>query len=219
MCVHLALVCCCRFYAKILYSEVFLTLTEVFPCFFLCCKANAWVKFTKTGHGPHSSTLVVICVVRLLFVLFYVLFVCICVLPPGDIPIAVNKYIIYISAFPDLFKSYCFWCWHQEILKFSTLVNKHFQHICFSYDHGWHIPRVFPSGERCYHWCLGGYVGGSTQHERSARVRCYNTRWQQGQSAGDRRLDSTTQQSWGTGLFHVSYMPVVLSGQGISSLA
>jgi hypothetical protein len=30
----------------------------------------------------------------LLFVLFCVLFVCKCVLPPGDNPIAVNKYII-----------------------------------------------------------------------------------------------------------------------------
>jgi len=74
-------------------TEVFLTTTEVFPCFFLSCKANARVKFAKTGHGPHSSTLVVICVVRLLFMLFYVLFVCKCVLPPGDNPIAVNKYI------------------------------------------------------------------------------------------------------------------------------
>jgi hypothetical protein len=46
------------------------TLTEVFPCFFLSCKANARVKPAKTGHGPHSSTLVVICVVLLLFVLF-----------------------------------------------------------------------------------------------------------------------------------------------------
>jgi hypothetical protein len=53
------------------------------------------VKLAKTGYGPHSSTLFVICVVRLLFVLFYVLFVCKCVLPPGDDPIAVNKYIIY----------------------------------------------------------------------------------------------------------------------------
>ena len=75
-------------------TEVFLTLTEVFPCFFLSCKANARVKLAKTGHGPHSSTLACICVVRLLFVLFYVLFVCKCVLPPGDNPIAVNKYII-----------------------------------------------------------------------------------------------------------------------------
>jgi len=44
-------------------TEVFLTLTEVFPCFFLSCKANARVKPIKTGHGPHSSKLVVICVV------------------------------------------------------------------------------------------------------------------------------------------------------------
>ena len=78
-------------------TEVFLTLAEVFPCFFLSCKANARVKLAKTGHGPHSTTLVCICVVRLLFVLFYVLFVCKCVLPPGDNPIAVNIYIyIYI---------------------------------------------------------------------------------------------------------------------------
>jgi len=46
-----------------LYSEVFLNLTEVFPCFFLSCKANANIKLAKTEHGPHSSTLVVICVV------------------------------------------------------------------------------------------------------------------------------------------------------------
>jgi len=51
------------------------------------------VKLAKKGHGPHSSTLFVICVVRLLFVLFYVLFVCKCILPPGDNPTAVNKYI------------------------------------------------------------------------------------------------------------------------------
>jgi hypothetical protein len=44
-------------------TEVFLTLTEVFPYFFHSCKANARVKLAKTGHGPHSSTLVVICVV------------------------------------------------------------------------------------------------------------------------------------------------------------
>ena len=47
----------------------------LFPQF----KANARVKLAKTGHGPHSFTLVVICVVWLLFVLFCVLFVCKCV--------------------------------------------------------------------------------------------------------------------------------------------
>ena len=52
------------------------TLTEVFPCFFLGCKANARVILAKTGHVPHSSKIVV---------LFYVLFVlyrsmyCLCV--------------------------------------------------------------------------------------------------------------------------------------------
>jgi hypothetical protein len=75
-------------------TEVFLTLTEDFPCFLLSCKANARVKVAKTGHGPRYSTLVVIRVVRLLFVLFCVLCVCKCVLPPGVNQNTVNKYII-----------------------------------------------------------------------------------------------------------------------------
>ena len=62
------------------YWQSSTTLTEVFPCFFLSCKANSRVKLAKTGHGPHSSKLVVICVVLLLLVLFCVLFVCKCVL-------------------------------------------------------------------------------------------------------------------------------------------
>ena len=33
------------------------TLTEVFLCFFLSCKANARVNLAKTGHGPHSHKL------------------------------------------------------------------------------------------------------------------------------------------------------------------
>ena len=75
-------------------KSIFQTNDEAFPCFFLSCKANARVKLAKTGHSPHSSTLIVICVVRLLFLLFYVLFVCKCVLPLGDKSIAVNNYII-----------------------------------------------------------------------------------------------------------------------------
>jgi hypothetical protein len=60
-------------------TEVFLTLTDVFPCFFLSCKANARVKLAKTGNGPHSTTLVCICVVRLLlFVLSVVICVVLC---------------------------------------------------------------------------------------------------------------------------------------------
>jgi len=31
------------------------TLTDVFPCFFLSCKANATAKPAKMRHGPHSS--------------------------------------------------------------------------------------------------------------------------------------------------------------------
>ena len=52
------------------------TLTEVFPCFFLGCKANARVVLAKTGHGPHSSKIVV-----LLYVLFvsYRSVYCLCV--------------------------------------------------------------------------------------------------------------------------------------------
>ena len=52
------------------------TLTEVFPCLFLNCKANARVKFAKMGHASHSFNI---------FVLFCVLFVvcrsvyCLCV--------------------------------------------------------------------------------------------------------------------------------------------
>jgi hypothetical protein len=69
------------------------TLTEVFPYFFLSCKANARVKPAKTGHGPHSSKFLL---------LFYILFVlcrscivcvymCTVLLPPACYPIAVNK--------------------------------------------------------------------------------------------------------------------------------
>jgi magnesium-transporting ATPase (P-type) len=68
------------------------TPTEVFPCFSLSCKANARVKLAKTGHGPHSSYVVVLlyvilfcsmyfCVLCIVFfVTFPVLLVCICVL-------------------------------------------------------------------------------------------------------------------------------------------
>jgi hypothetical protein len=58
-------------------------LTEIFPCFFLGCKANARVTPAKMGHGPHSSNIFVL--FSVFFVLFYVLFVlcrsvyCLCV--------------------------------------------------------------------------------------------------------------------------------------------
>jgi hypothetical protein len=76
--------------SALLYSEVFLTLTEVFlnltevfltltggfPCFFLSCKTNARVKLAKTGHGPHSYTLVCICVVLCIVCEGFVIYGC-----------------------------------------------------------------------------------------------------------------------------------------------
>jgi len=58
------------------------TLTEVFPCSFLRCKANARVYLAKTGHGPHSSYKwnVLYYVLLVSIVSFSLLFVCKCVL-------------------------------------------------------------------------------------------------------------------------------------------
>jgi hypothetical protein len=42
----------------IVMHVLFSTLTEIFPCFFLGCKANARVYFAKTEQAPHSSKLV-----------------------------------------------------------------------------------------------------------------------------------------------------------------
>ena len=61
---------CCLCILIVVY--VFLdaaTLTEVFPCFLLGCKANTRVILAKTGHGPHSTKI---------FMLFYVLFILYC---------------------------------------------------------------------------------------------------------------------------------------------
>jgi dipeptide/tripeptide permease len=57
---------------------------QYFYCLIMCLKLQK----------GERNTLVVICLVLLLFVLFYVLFVCKGLLPPGDNPIAVNKYIL-----------------------------------------------------------------------------------------------------------------------------
>jgi hypothetical protein len=88
-------------------TEVFLNLTEVFhtltgfsvlfPQLYGKCQGKTRKDGPRTALYHISLYLccsdVIICVVRL-FVLFYVVFVCKCVLPPGDNPIAVNKYII-----------------------------------------------------------------------------------------------------------------------------
>ena len=78
------------------------TLTEVFPCFFLSCKANARVKPAKTGHGPHSSKFLCCSMYFLccsMYCLFCVVLCIVCVymctvlLPPGGYPVAV-KYVM-----------------------------------------------------------------------------------------------------------------------------
>jgi hypothetical protein len=73
-----------------------------FPYIFLSCKANARVKTRKDEARPalfHISCYlccsVVVCVVLCIVV-------CKCVLPPGDNPIAVKKYIITLSGAPSL---------------------------------------------------------------------------------------------------------------------
>jgi magnesium-transporting ATPase (P-type) len=90
------------------------TLTEVFPCFSLNCKENARAKPAKTGHGPHSFRFVVLFVIRivlLLIVLFYVFFVCKCVLyhcHRASTQLQFNKYIdIKIIALKDAFQGNC----------------------------------------------------------------------------------------------------------------
>ena len=88
------------------------TLTEVFPCFFLSCKANARVKPAKTGHGPHSSKI---------FVLFYVLFVlcrsvyCVCVCVCVCACVSVCTCVLY----------YCNWVATQlQLTNISYLVSE-----------------------------------------------------------------------------------------------
>jgi hypothetical protein len=67
LCLCILIVCLCM-----------TTLTEVFPCFFLSCTANARVKPANTGHGPHSSKF--LCCSMYCFVSYSALSACICVL-------------------------------------------------------------------------------------------------------------------------------------------
>ena len=113
-------------------TEGFPTLTEGFPCFFLSCKANARVKLTKTGNGPHTSTLVVICVVRLLFVLFYVLFVCKCVLYYCH-RVTTQLQLINISYIVSYhIVSYHFISYHH-IISYHRIISYHISYHIISY--------------------------------------------------------------------------------------
>jgi hypothetical protein len=123
------------------------TLTEVFLCFFLSCKANTRVKPAKTGHGPHSSYFFFL-FFSVIFVFFYELFcvipciVCVCMctvlLPPGGYPIAV-KYIIYHNLYEinalvfDKTTSMLQLqvCYNYKFVTITTLVSQHllFSHI------------------------------------------------------------------------------------------
>ena len=49
-------------------------ITEVFPCFFLSCKANARVYLAKKRHGPHTSWIVLFYVLFVSIVLFHIWF-------------------------------------------------------------------------------------------------------------------------------------------------
>ena len=74
-CIPVLILNLCIFIVRFMYSYCSTTLTEVCPCFFLSCKANARVYLAKTGHGPHSTLIVLF---HVLIVLFYVSFVLCC---------------------------------------------------------------------------------------------------------------------------------------------
>jgi hypothetical protein len=72
-------------------------MTEVFPCVFLSFKANARVKLAFLDGSRSAlfqiSIFFAIYVVLCIFICVVLcIVVCNCVLPPGDNPIAVNKY-------------------------------------------------------------------------------------------------------------------------------
>jgi len=55
------------------------TLSEVFPCFSLSCKANVRVKPAKTGHGQHSSQISCYLCFSVVICVFYVICVVLCI--------------------------------------------------------------------------------------------------------------------------------------------
>jgi len=56
LCILIVSLCYSCLYVVYVFLDA-ATLTEVFPCIFLSCKANARVNLAKTGHAPHSSQL------------------------------------------------------------------------------------------------------------------------------------------------------------------
>ena len=58
-------------------------------------KTNASVNLAKTGHGPHSPNLLCCSMYCMFCVVLFIVCVQMCtvLLPPGNNPIVVNKYI------------------------------------------------------------------------------------------------------------------------------
>ena len=60
---------------SVLFPRLFRAFSSVVHCFFLGCKANARAILVKTWHGPHSSKIVVLYVLFVLYCSMY----CLCV--------------------------------------------------------------------------------------------------------------------------------------------
>jgi hypothetical protein len=79
-----------------------ITLTEVFPCFFLSCKANARVTNLKDGARPAlflRNFCVILCIVYLRRSVYRLCVNVYWLLPPGGYPTAVNKNIYHIISY------------------------------------------------------------------------------------------------------------------------
>jgi hypothetical protein len=114
------------------------TLTEVFLCFFLSCKANARVKPTKTGHGPtfpnFCVVLCIFCVVLYIFVSFYVFFVLFYIFLCCSMYFYVVLCIVCFVSLSVLFVYiyvlyYCHWVATQ--LQLSIYHIKTYVHCCY----------------------------------------------------------------------------------------
>ena len=88
------------------------TLTKVFPCLFLSCKANARVKSAKTGHGPHSSWFLCCCMYCLFCVVLCIVcvYMCTVLLPRGGYLIAVKYTVSYVRIPPGAWIFVCCEC-------------------------------------------------------------------------------------------------------------
>jgi hypothetical protein len=136
------------FYSCLIVCIFLTTLTEVFPCIFLRCKANARVKRAKTGHGTHSSqflccsmyfyvVLFIVC-----FVSFCVLFVCKCVLNYCHwvaTQLQLNIYHIIPYHITWHIISYHISSYHISSYHISYHISHHINHMYLIYHISYHI--------------------------------------------------------------------------------